>query len=88
MFDVNAPESSIVAPDNNAHMFNADGRKYYEVPSDNVDKHNSSDVASDNTRKRKCVNISRNEDISHVASDVRKYSGTGSDNEGYDSTVS
>ena len=80
MFNVNAPESSVTAPGN--------APKYSKVPSDNVDKHNSSDVASDNTHKRKCINIPRDEDISDVASDVRKYSGTGSDNEGCDSTVS
>ena len=88
MFNVNALESSVVAPDNNARMFNGDARKYSEVPSDNVDKHNSSDVASHNTRKRACINISHGKDISDVASDVRKYSGTGSDDEGCDSTVS
>ena len=36
MFNVNAPESSVVARDH--------GLKYSEVPSDNVDKYNSSDV--------------------------------------------
>ena len=65
MFNVNAPESSVVAPDN--------AWKYSEVPSDNVDKRNSSDVASDNTCKRKCIDIPHDEDISDVASDVRKY---------------